>query len=177
MTLNNSEEKKKKASESNLGRGTPAALRFRVTADSREVVWSWATDPGKWSHRRPWPALSHPQTETRKESHTESQRQQRTILITRLLQQESDKSYSEPLRRVRFNLRLVCEESQQKPKLRRHHAHVCSSRESLQRVSTSVRLTLTSARQQLRPLRQAACAQNWTWRNVTVRRTGDFNGQ
>lgn len=38
MTLDNSEEKKKKASESNLGRGTLAALRFRVTADSREVV-------------------------------------------------------------------------------------------------------------------------------------------
>lgn len=38
MKLDNSEEKKKKASESNLGHGTPAALRFLVTADSREVV-------------------------------------------------------------------------------------------------------------------------------------------
>lgn len=38
MKLDNSKEKKKKASESNLGRGRPAAPRFRVTADSREVV-------------------------------------------------------------------------------------------------------------------------------------------
>lgn len=48
----------------NPGRGKPAALRFPAAAGSREVVWSSATDPGKWCRRRPWPASSRPPSET-----------------------------------------------------------------------------------------------------------------
>lgn len=51
-----------------LERGKRAAPRYRVKADSRGVVWSSGTGPGKWSRRRPSPASSRPRTETGEEN-------------------------------------------------------------------------------------------------------------
>ena len=75
-----------KASETDLGRGKPAALKFRVKADNHEVVWSSATDPGKWFHRRPSPASSHLQIETGQQSRIETWR-------TRMIQQCFQRSW------------------------------------------------------------------------------------